>query len=216
MKSNIASAGRIHRPTPPACGQTGTPNRATEGHRQRFVDAAETGGVDLAEVDRAGLPGLLEEHAIRGVLAGGDAEGAHGPRERRVSQHVVRARRLFDPPRVEHRERLHARDGFADVPLLVRVDHQLAIGTDRVAHDAQPPRVVFRRAADLDLEVREPVGDRFVAPLADQLVGIAHPAHRCRVRGIAGLDELGLAIGLRRRMTLQTASASSGVSASVM
>ena len=153
---------------------------------QIFVHAAEAAAVNLAEIDRARLQQLLEDDAIRAVLAGGDADAqlAHRLRNPRMPQHIVRARRLLDPPWLERRELAHARDRFIDIPLLVGVDHQRAIGADRLADEPDPPAVVVGTAADLHLEVREPFGDRLAARGTNLLVGVAHPADRRRVRGI--------------------------------
>src|SRR4029079_4855508 len=129
-----------------------------------LVHAAQAAAVDLAEADGAGLQELFEEHAVGAVLAGGDADWRHRPRDRRMAEHVVRAGRLLDPPQVEAGQRAHALDRFADVPALVGVDHQAAVGADRLAHEPDAPRVVGGIAADLHLEVREAFRD----PLAAQ------------------------------------------------
>jgi hypothetical protein len=137
--------------------------RGHEDHREVLVHAAQPAAVDLAEPDGVGLEELFEQHAVGAVLAGGDADRGDGARNRRVAKHVVWTRRLLDPEQVEARERLHVADRFVDVPALVGVDHQLAAGTDRFAHQREPARVVGRVGADLDLEVCEAVRERFAA-----------------------------------------------------
>ena len=120
-----------------------------------------------------------------------------------MPEDIVRARGLLDPPRVEHGELADARDGFLDVPLLVRVDHQLALAADRFTHQPHAPPVVVRPSADLDLEMREAVLDRFAAQRADLVVGVPHPSDRRRVGRIARAQQLRLALALRARVPLQ-------------
>ena len=173
--------------------------------RQILVDAAQPAAVDLAEVDGAGLKQLLEEDTVRAVLAGGhaNAEPAHCGGNFRMAQHIVRARRLFDPPRGERRQLADAIDGFVHLPPLVRVDHDPPVGPDFGAYQRQPPVVVLGTPADLDLEMRPAAGHRIAAQLPDRRVGIAHPADRRGVGRITGLQQFGLAPGSRRRLPLQ-------------
>ena len=135
---------------------------------------------------------------------------------RGVAQDVIGAGRLLDPQRPCRRQRLHPLDRLVDVPDLVGVDHQDPVVADLLADDADPADVVGQVGADLDLEVPPAGGDAFAAQAADLVVGVAEPARRRRVGGIAVGAHLGLARGAlgacRRRMS----SASSGVSASVM
>src|ERR1022692_3979508 len=149
MKSKIDSCWAYsQRPTPPAFGQTGTPNfgvlgvfakahaagvradghaelRGKEQHRNDLVHTAQPARVDLAARDRLGLEQLLEHHAILAVLARGDAdaEGGKGPGDRRVAEDVIGAGRLLDPQGAARRQRLHPFDRLGDVPALVCVDH---------------------------------------------------------------------------------------------
>src|SRR6266542_1371810 len=135
-----------------------------------LVHAAEPAAVDLAEVDRFGLQQLLEDDAVLRVLAGGHADRAYGVPYRRMSQHVVRARRLLDPPRIELRERLDAIDRLVDVPTLVRVDHQPVLRADLFTHQADARRIVPRRGAHFDLEMRPALRQRLAAQMTDLLV----------------------------------------------
>ena len=90
--------------------------------------------------------------------------GRNGPRNRRMAEHVVRTRRLFDPQRLNGARSRTRVDGLVDVPSLVGVDHQRAIRPDLLAHERDAARVVRRAiAADLDLEMRPALGERLAA-----------------------------------------------------
>src|SRR5262249_57919741 len=92
--------------------------------------------VDLAEVDRMRLEQLLEHDSVGAVFTGrnADAEWTHRRRDRGVAEHIVRTRRLLDPPRPELRELGDALDRFAHTPLLVRVDHHGTRAADFPPH----------------------------------------------------------------------------------
>src|SRR5258708_7796380 len=64
---------------------------------KRLAEAAETAIVELAEIDRTGLHQLLEHHAIGRMLSGRDSYRLNRAANRRVTEHVVGAGRLFDP-----------------------------------------------------------------------------------------------------------------------
>ena len=74
-----------------------------------------------------------------------------------VAEHVVGARRLLDPPAAGTRPAPSSTRSPADVPHLVGVHHQPAVRADLLADDRQPADVVGQVAADLHLEVREPL-----------------------------------------------------------
>src|SRR4051812_47107015 len=101
-------------------------------HREHFVHAAKPASIDLAEVDRIGLEELLEHDTVLAMLAGcdPDAEGAHGLGHLSVTEHVIWAQRLFDPPRLVFGKTLHVRDRLVHLPDLVGVHHQYAIPAD--------------------------------------------------------------------------------------
>src|SRR5208282_1704086 len=97
--------------------------RGEQQHGEGLAESAETAIVKLAEVDRARLHQLLEHHAIGGMLSGRDADRLDCAANRGVTEDVVGAGGLFDPQRVEARERAHELDRLADVPRLVRIHH---------------------------------------------------------------------------------------------
>ncbi len=169
-----------------------------EDDRKVFVHASEATTVNLAEADRAGLKQLFEHDAVCTVLTGRDTNGAHGRRNSRVAEHVIRTRGFFDPVQVESGQSAHARDGLFDVPPLVGVDHQRSIRTDRLAHERNTTIVVRGRRPDLDLEVRPAFGERVGAGLDDPLVRIPNPAGRGRIRGVSRCQQLLRSRELRR------------------
>jgi hypothetical protein len=166
-------------------------------HGEVFVHAAKTAAVDLAEIDGPGLQQLFEHDSVGAVLPGGNANRPHGARDRGMAEDVVRARRLFDPPRIQIRERAHAIDRLPHVPLLIRIDHQLSHRADRVSDQFDAPAIVFGPSANLDLEMRPAVGDRLTAQVSDRVVAVTHPPDRRRVRGIPARQKIALAIRLR-------------------
>src|SRR6266508_3100604 len=75
--------------------------RGEEQHGYRLVHAAEPAPVALADVDRLCLEELLEDDPVLDVLAGGDPDRRDRAADPGVPEHVVRARRLLDPPRIQ-------------------------------------------------------------------------------------------------------------------
>ena len=92
--------------------------------REHLVHAADAAGVDLADVDRLRLEELLEDDAVLDDLPGRDPDRRDRLPDPRVTEDVVGARRLLDPPGVELREHAHRRDRLVHAPDLVRVHHQ--------------------------------------------------------------------------------------------
>ena len=218
-KSNIDRCCTYsHSPTPPACGQTGMPNfAASRSTAMHLVHAAQPARVDLAEGDRVRLHELLEDDPILAVLSRGDADRRDGARDRRVAEHVVRARRLLDPPGIEPRQLAHARDRLVHLPDLVRVDHQLAVGADLLADERGAAHVVGEIASDLDLEVRpaarpSPRGRGGGSSRRDSRASRRRWCTQDSRRARSSRSRSARVGAWRRRMS----SASSGVSASVM
>ncbi len=164
-------------------------------HGEAFVDAPEPTGVELDETDRVHLHQLFEDDAILTLLAGGHADGGHRARDRGVTEDVVGGCRFFDPPRRERAKVFHPRDGFGDVPSLVRIHHQATRGADLFADDAAAPDVVLQIAADFDLEVVPPVGDTFAAQLTNLFVVVTEPTRGRDVRRITACRHFGFAVG---------------------
>src|SRR5258708_5273746 len=129
--------------------------RRHQQHREDLVDATQATAVDLAEVDRLRLEELLEDDSVLHVLTRRDPDRADGLANGTVAEDVIRAGRFFDPPRVDLSQRTSRADCLVDAPHLVRVEHQTAIGPDRVAQDSRPTQVRLGIGANLQLQVRE-------------------------------------------------------------
>ena len=85
-----------------------------------------------------------------------------------------------------------------DTPRLVRVEREPVLGPDRVADEARAAEVAFEIPADLQLQVREAVGQRLARALRQRVLGIAEPPGRRRVGREAVGEEQLLALRLRR------------------
>src|SRR5688572_27793309 len=118
-------------------------------HGQAFVDAAQPAAVELTEADRFELHELLENYAVLAHLAGGNADRGDGLGNRRMANDIIRRGRLFDPPQIELGQLADILDRLGDVPALVGVDHELALGSDFLAHQGGAAAVVFDVEADL-------------------------------------------------------------------
>jgi hypothetical protein len=140
-----------------------------------FVDAGDATGVDLADVDGAGLEELLEHDGVMAVFAGGDADTGLAA-DAGVAEDVVGTGGLFHPPRLNFDELTRALDGFEDAPLLVGVDHHAVGWADLFADDAGAAKVVCGFATDLEFEVGPAVSEAFAAEAADLLFAVAEPA----------------------------------------
>ena len=108
---------------------------------------------------------------------------------------VVGARRLFDPRGIELRERVHPLHRVRHVPPLVRVDRDGEVRAAHLPRLAEAADVVVEVRAHLELDLGESVGDRFLCQPDQFLVGVAEPAGAGRVSGVAGGEELLLALG---------------------
>ena len=154
-------------------------------HGDHLVDATEAAAVDLRGVDGAGLQQLLEHHPVVGVLAGHDADRGDGLADAGVGEDVVGAGRLLDPPRVDLGEGLHVVDGDVDVPHLVGVDHEPPVGADLGTDERGAAHVVVAVLPDLHLEGVPTLRDPGAALGPDLVVGVAQPAGRGDVGGVA-------------------------------
>src|SRR5262245_22723852 len=127
--------------------------RREQHDREHLVHAAEAAAVELARVDRAELEQLLEHDPVLHVLARRDADRGDRVADPLVAEHVVRAGRLLDPPRVDLREPSNRLDRLLDAPHLVRVEREPVVGADRVADEPGAANVALHVAADLELDV---------------------------------------------------------------
>src|SRR3954447_3511578 len=159
-KSNIDRCRTSsHSPTPPACGQTRTPNLAASRRIDILVHSADPGGVDLQDVEGAGAKHLLEDDAVGDVLTGRDEHRGDTSTDRGVAEDIVGAGRLLDPVRVELGELVDPLDGLGDLPSLVGVNGDRDVRADGSARDRHPSDILFEVATDLELDEREAVLD---------------------------------------------------------
>ena len=129
---------------PHAAGVRADRHAELGGHQQHgdhLVDAAQAAAVDLAEVDRTRLEQLLEHDAVLHVLAGRNANRRDCLAYALVSEHVVGAGRLFDPPWVDLAQDLHGGDRLVHSPHLVGVEHETELRPDRGAQQPGAAKV---------------------------------------------------------------------------
>jgi para-nitrobenzyl esterase len=159
-----------------------------------LVDAGKAAAIDLTDVEGAGLKELLEEDAILALLAGGDADAGDFAADAGVAEDVVGAGGLLHPPRVELLELANAENRVVDVPFLVGVHHEAAVGADFGADQSSAAEVIGGVAADFEFEMGPAVGERFVAEAGNFFVGEAEPPGGSGVGGQAALAKLGEAL----------------------
>ncbi len=164
--------------------------RREQQNRHVLVDPGHPCHIQLQVGQGVGLQQLLEHDPVRRVLAAGDPDRGDRLRDGRMTEHVVRARRLLHPPRVEWRQFANPVDRGAHVPALVGVDRDANVRADLLAGDPHSPDVVREVRPDLQLQLPETLFDRLPAEPPQLLVGVTEPA-RCRgVRRIAAVPEL--------------------------
>ncbi len=186
------------------------------GHQHNskdFIDPTQTAGVDLNHIYRAFHDELLEHDPVLAHFASSDLHIANRCADFPVPGNIVGACRFFDEPRLCKTELVHPVDGLIDLPDLIGVDHQVPVRPDCVARYGEAANVIFKVAANLQLDVVETGINGFLAKPAQLVVGIAKPACGCGVAGVAIGLEIGDASGFAG---LSSASASSGVMQSVM
>ena len=108
-----------------------------------------------------------------------------------VTEHVVGARRLLDPPRVELSEHPHRSDRLVDVPALVGVHHQHTVRAQLATNQRGTARVGLDVATDLHLHVCESRRQRLADETFDLGVGVAEPAGGRRVGRVSVANDLG-------------------------
>ncbi|MCY1226868.1 hypothetical protein D9M72_391180 [compost metagenome] len=171
--------------------------RGHQHHCQNFVHAAEAARIDLHHVDGAAHDELLEHDAVLAHLARGHLHHRRDAfADLAVAFHVVGAGRLLDEPGLGKGELLHPVDGLVDLPDLVGVDHQMAVGPEHLARHGQAADVVLQVAPHLELDVVEARIDRLLRESAQLFVGVAEPAGRGGVAGVALGFQRGDALGL--------------------
>lgn len=114
-----------------------------EKYAQDFADTCQTAGIDLTYINGFGLQELLEDHAIVGMLAGGNADAMRLQclANCSVAEDVVWCGWFLDEPtvdmntfsckeqqaylpRLDGLEFLHVLDCLRDVPYLVSIYHE--------------------------------------------------------------------------------------------
>jgi hypothetical protein len=74
--------------------------RSEKKDRDRLVHASDSAGIELADIDRLRLKQLLEDDAVLNVLACCNTNRLYLTPDSRMTENIVRARRLLYPPRV--------------------------------------------------------------------------------------------------------------------
>src|SRR5262249_3884159 len=118
-----------------------------------LIYSAKAAAIDLHEIDAAGLHELLEEDSIGTVFAGCHTHRINGLGDCRVAQDIVWIRWFLDPPWAEFRKSLHGSDGFAYIPSLIGVHHELVVRPDFATHDCSAANIIIDIAADLHFEI---------------------------------------------------------------
>ena len=106
-----------------------------------------------------------------------------------MSEHVVGARRLLDPPRLVGGEGAHRFDRLVDAPHLVRVHHQDAVRPELSSDQGGAAVVRGEIATHLHLHVGEARPHGFADERLDLGVVVAEPAGGRRVGGVARGDD---------------------------
>ena len=96
-----------------------------------------------------------------------------------MAQHVVGAGGLLDPEGTVGCQGGNPVDRLPDIPDLIGVDHEEAVGADLLPQDGAAPLVVGQVAPDLDLEIIHAEAHRLAAEAAE-LVRRNSPASRPR------------------------------------
>ena len=136
--------------------QRGAVVRGEGGDPPKRCDAPDAHDVGLHDLRGARAEEVIEAIDRVDVLAEGDRD-IDASREFDVAGEVVGAQRLFDPRRIDGRQHLHRTRGAIEVPPLVRVDHERAVGAEHGAHGRHPLEVFGDiRLADFDLHRAEP------------------------------------------------------------
>src|SRR5438477_6600331 len=172
--------------------------RSQEDDCKHLVHSSEPAAVQLARVDRAELEQLLEDDAVLYVLSGRDAHGSDRRADPLVPEHVVGARRLLDPERIDLRQPADRVDRLVDAPRLVGVEREAVVGADGVAHEPRAAQVDVDVAPDLELQMGEAGGERLTRAVWKRVLRIADPPRRRRVRREALREEGRFAVRLRR------------------
>ena len=186
-KSNMARCWTIsHRPTPPACGHTGTPNLAASSRIARFSLMPPTRQASIWTTSIASAcSSCLKITRFCTCSPVATRTGATAVADRAVAEHVVGRGRLLDPVRVELGQPLASSSMAWSTP-----QRWLASTAMRTSCPAAPGRARAggcrpRVGADLELDHGEAVGDRLAGPGArsSRRRSRANPARSCRRAG---------------------------------
>ena len=144
-----------------------------------LVHPGDPAGVDLHDVDRAGLQQLLEHDRVGDMLAGGDLDRAARPggwppcrgRPPGAVGSSTQAGRNCASSRTQAMAVGTSQTWFASMAMPMS-------SPDHLPGDRAPALVVLERRADLDLDLGEALGDGLRAQRRQPLVGVAEPARR--------------------------------------
>ena len=190
-KSNIARCWTIsHRPTPPACGHTGTPNLAASRRMARFSLTPPTRQASICTTSIASACSSclkITRFCTCSPVAtrtGRTARGWRGGRARRRARSAPRS----STGRTRASCAIHSIAWPTPQRWLAsRAMRAPLAGRD--AGDAEPADVGLDVGADLQLEHREPVGDGLAGQPGHLVVVVAEPSRRRRVgRKAVGLE----------------------------
>src|ERR1035437_4301336 len=169
-----------HRPTPPACGHTGTPNLAASSRLAMFSLTPATRHASICMMSIApAWRSCLKTTRLEtcSPVATGIGLTARRAAARRGREGVPAASLCSPTPRgPDARKRAHPRDGSSHVPDLIRVQRDADLPADHLTRDRAAPEVVFQPASDLELDQREALLNGRGAQLGHPLIRIAEPA----------------------------------------
>src|SRR6478672_12752782 len=111
-------------------------------HREHFIHSAQTTTVDLTKTDRTGLHELLEHHTILTVFTCGHSDWFDCASNARMSQHIVRRCRFFNPVWTKLRELFHVTNGFTNLPNLIGIHHQFAVPPNLISNQPGSSKII--------------------------------------------------------------------------
>src|SRR5438034_2337752 len=95
-----------------------------------------------------------------------------------MAQHIIRAGRFFDPPRIEPCQVPHVVYGLSYIPVLVRVHHELPVPTNFFADDRTAADIILNISTHLYFEMGPTLRHGFATEMSQLLVGVPQPAGR--------------------------------------
>src|SRR5690348_754962 len=143
---------------------------------EHLVHSTWAGCINLAEGNGFGLKELLEDDAVLHLLPCRHLNGGNRPCNGGMTEDIIWARWLLNPPRIEPGQAFHASDCLTDIPVLVGVHHQLAVVANFLPHDVCAMDIFLDIDPNLELEMGPALCYSLAAQLAHLLIGVAEPA----------------------------------------